>query len=173
MDTMDALHSWQPKERRLEILKDPHTGAFAVISFGIYLVALLAIWSEITEKQIPVLAVSFVLSRTLSGLSVTTFPCAKDSGLAATFSTHADKKRARWILAAEAAAAAAAMLVLNPLYGSLAVAAALCVFGGYYQMSKQHFGGITGDLAGWFLVLAELCMAAAVMIAGKIEVLLL
>ena len=31
LDTMDALSSWREKERRLEILKDSHAGAFAVI----------------------------------------------------------------------------------------------------------------------------------------------
>ena len=29
MDTTDALASWQPVEKRLEILKDSHAGAFA------------------------------------------------------------------------------------------------------------------------------------------------
>lgn len=32
MDTMDAFHSYQPKEKKLEILKDSHIGAF----FGDY-----------------------------------------------------------------------------------------------------------------------------------------
>ena len=31
MDTMDAFHSYQPRERKLEILKDSHIGAFSVI----------------------------------------------------------------------------------------------------------------------------------------------
>ena len=31
LDTQDALSSWQTKERRLEILKDSHAGAFAII----------------------------------------------------------------------------------------------------------------------------------------------
>ena len=31
LDTCDALHSYQPRERKLEILKDSHIGAFAVI----------------------------------------------------------------------------------------------------------------------------------------------
>ena len=31
LDTMDALSSWREKQRRLEILKDPHAGAFAII----------------------------------------------------------------------------------------------------------------------------------------------
>ena len=36
MDTMDAFHSYQPKERKLEILKDSHIGAFAVIMLAVY-----------------------------------------------------------------------------------------------------------------------------------------
>ncbi len=31
MDTSDALASWQSPEKRLEILKDSHVGAFAVL----------------------------------------------------------------------------------------------------------------------------------------------
>ena len=33
LDTMDALSSWREKQRRLEILKDPHAGAFASILY--------------------------------------------------------------------------------------------------------------------------------------------
>lgn len=36
MDTMDAFHSYQEKEQKLNILKDSHIGAFAVITLGIY-----------------------------------------------------------------------------------------------------------------------------------------
>ena len=32
LDTSDALSSWQERSRRLEILKDSHAGAFAVIT---------------------------------------------------------------------------------------------------------------------------------------------
>ena len=31
MDTMDAVNSWQDRERKLGILKDSHIGAFSVI----------------------------------------------------------------------------------------------------------------------------------------------
>lgn len=30
-DTIDAVSSYKDREKKLEILKDPHTGAFAVI----------------------------------------------------------------------------------------------------------------------------------------------
>ena len=37
MDVTDAISSWQTKERRLEILKDSHVGAFAVMGCAGYL----------------------------------------------------------------------------------------------------------------------------------------
>ena len=36
MDVQDALKSYKSKEEKLEILKDPHIGAFAVIRLVIY-----------------------------------------------------------------------------------------------------------------------------------------
>ena len=36
-DTCDALSSYGDREKKLEILKDPHLGAFAVISLAVYL----------------------------------------------------------------------------------------------------------------------------------------
>lgn len=36
LDTMDALSSYQERTRKLEILKDSHTGAFAIIGAAVY-----------------------------------------------------------------------------------------------------------------------------------------
>ena len=36
LDTADAMSSYQPRERRLEILKDSNSGAFAVSTFVCY-----------------------------------------------------------------------------------------------------------------------------------------
>ena len=37
LDTMDALGSCRPREEKLDILKDPHAGAFAIISAAAYM----------------------------------------------------------------------------------------------------------------------------------------
>ena len=47
LDTADALSSWQERKRRLEILKDSHAGAFAVITACVYFLCWLGAWSEI------------------------------------------------------------------------------------------------------------------------------
>ena len=47
------------------------------------------------------------------------------------------------------------------LGGWALVLAALAVLWRYHAVSRKQFGGITGDLAGWFLQKAELWMLAA------------
>ena len=50
------------------------------------------------------------------------------------------------------------MLCFFGFAGIAMAAAAWLVFTRYYFMSRKHFGGITGDLAGWFLIQAETWM---------------
>ena len=52
MDTMDAVHSYQPRERKLEILKDSHIGAFAVIMLVLYGLAFLSALSEVENRAV-------------------------------------------------------------------------------------------------------------------------
>lgn len=115
LDTSDALSSWQTTERRLEILKDPHTGAFAIIACCSYFLAAFGIWTEAKLLDIGILGIGFILSRTLSGFGVCKFPCAKKSGLAATFAEAADRKRCTIVLIIEMILCMAAMIWLDPL----------------------------------------------------------
>lgn len=164
LDTMDAIGSWAPKEKRLEILKDSNSGAFAVIGGCVYFVLSLGIWSEMSLDMLKSAVPVFVLSRALSGLSVVSFPMAKNTGLAAMFSNAAHKRRVRIVMLLWIALTAACMVVINPFTGAAAVLCAAAVFAYYYFMSKKNFGGITGDLAGYFLQVCELVCIAACMI---------
>ncbi len=60
------------------------------------------------------------------------------------------------------------MLWTDLPFGAMSLGAALAVFYWYYKMSVKTFGGITGDLAGWFLQICELAIVIAVVAAGKI-----
>lgn len=168
LDTQDALSSYQPKEKRLEILKDSHAGAFAIISCAVYMVLYLGVYSSLTIRSIKVIAFSFVLSRTLSGLSVITFPQARKKGLVATFSQNAAKQASKWVLTGYLVILCVVMLMTGRWMGLTALAVAALTFLYYYRMSKEKFGGITGDLAGYFLQMCELLMAAAVVIVDSI-----
>ena len=56
MDTSDALASWQSPEKRLEILKDSHVGAFAVLGCAGYLLLDAALLSELPTTLAPAAA---------------------------------------------------------------------------------------------------------------------
>ena len=157
MDTMDALHSYQEKERKLEILKDVHIGAFAGIMLVSYYLIYVGGLSEFnTREEGILLAIGFILSRTLSGLALVFFPAAKTTGTLYSFAVTADRNRVRFVLIL--------WLIFSFLVGSfvdwkrwLGIGIAnTCLFLYYKWKSQKEFGGITGDLAGWFLALSEL-----------------
>lgn len=168
LDAADALGSYQPMERKLEILKDSHAGAFAVIAGISYFLLALGVWSELGLAQIPVLAGGYVLSRALSGFAVVTFPCAKNTGLLAMFSDAAQKKRVRVTMAVYILVCCVWACMLHPRYGAALLLGAALAFIHYHHMSKKQFGGITGDLAGYFVQVCELVMAAAVLLAARL-----
>lgn len=170
LDTADALHSYLEKEKRLEILKDPRAGAFAIIQAIVYFLFYYGIYSYLESqagmsavKAWRVIACSFVVSRALSGYAVVDFPKAKNTGLAAAFSDNAQKKAVKITMICYVAVMAVLMVACNIFYALAALAAAGIVFCYYRKMSEEKFGGITGDLAGWFLQNCELFMAFAVL----------
>ncbi|MEG1857886.1 MAG: adenosylcobinamide-GDP ribazoletransferase, partial [Pseudoflavonifractor sp.] len=173
-DTCDALGSHQDRARKLEILKDSHTGAFAVICCGLYLILFFAAWCEVLSvgRTALVLALGPVLSRSLSGLAAVSWRNARGAGLLASFTAPMAAGRARLIFLLWTAACAAGMLLLDPWTGAAAVVGAGLSFGYYAGVSHRQFGGITGDLAGFFLQICECAMVLSVVLAQKIGVLL-
>lgn len=172
LDTADAMSSWRDRERRLEILKDSHTGAFAVITACVYFLcccgALLQIYSSSRMEAFWVLGAGFMVSRALSGLGVVTFPKARTDGTVAEFSRKSGDIAVRNVLILYLALLLALMLRISPVYGAAAYLTALAVFAYYHHMAMKYFGGTTGDLSGCFLCLCEagmaLVLAAAVCI---------
>ena len=164
-DTCDALASHGDVQRRQEILKDPHLGAFAAIRLGIYLIAYFAVMTALGDRNAVVFVCVFSLSRALSALALTCFPMREGSGLARTFADTADRKATRIFLAFLSALLGAALLITSwP-----AVPAAAAVFLCYRRMAENLFGGVSGDLAGWFLQKAELWMLTAICLWQFVE----
>lgn len=158
LDTLDALHSYGDREKKLEILKDPHTGAFAIIGAVCYFVLTFGMWSEITAEALPFLCVGYVLTRALSGLSIVTFPLAKNTGLAATFSDLSHKSRVKLTMIVYSFVCFTVLLWMDWLLGGGIIVVSMLVFLYHYYVCKRQFGGITGDLAGYFLQCNELAI---------------
>ena len=168
LDTLDALSSYGSKEKKLEILKDPHTGAFALIHCVIYFFLTYGIWYDVTPDGIFILSIGFTLSRALSGLSVVTFPLGKNTGLVNMFSSESKKKQTGMVMIVYILLCSAFMIYINTVLGLLAIISTFLVLLYYRYLSIKQFGGITGDLAGYFLQLCELIMAIIVIMGDRL-----
>lgn len=154
LDTMDALSSWREKERRLEILKDSHAGAFAIIMGGVWFLTEAGAAGEITGRCLPAFACLFWLTRCFSALSVLWFPNANPGGTAAAFGKQAERRIVTGIMIAYLAAAIIFLWMVEPVTVTLP-AVVMVIWMYYRRMSEKYFGGITGDLAGWFVSVSE------------------
>lgn len=164
LDTADALSSYKSREEKLEILKDSHAGAFAIITGICYFVLAFGIYSEMTEDKLRALIPGFLLSRAFSALGLVSLKKAKNSGLLYTFADAAANRRVRTVMILYIFAGTGIMAWAGGIYGWAAAGAVLLSYLWYRHMAYSKFGGITGDLAGCFLQVAELMMALAVVL---------
>ena len=157
MDVSDAVGSCRSLERRREILKDSHVGAFAVIGVGLLLIASFAFGVSGTGN-VWILALVPVVSRCCSALAVTVLRPMSTSQYAGSFRENLDGEQ--WITLA-------VMLLM-------AVAAGFFLFGnqgfvllggivGYALALRKGFkslDGMNGDISGYALTLSELAALA-------------
>ena len=169
MDVSDALSSFKTREEKLAILKDPHIGAFAVIRLAvcglIYIGALIIVLnnSMMADGLMIGISAGFAISRCLSALSVLTFRSAKKEGMLYYEATSAaGGRRANLIIVLVLALISAWVMAYCawPAGGLLAIAPAFS-FIWYKYLSYKELGGITGDTAGYFVVVCETAIAAA------------
>ncbi|MBT2696312.1 adenosylcobinamide-GDP ribazoletransferase [Bacillus sp. ISL-40] len=153
MDVSDAYFSYQDQGKRLEIMKDPRTGAFGVLSILVLLSCRFLFMYESLAKVENVLfimiAVIPFLSKTVMGVLLLTVKSAKDEGLGTLFQ-NAAKPQALWPYPIYLVG----VLILVSLFikeifliGLLILAAACCLFL-FRRKAVNWFGGITGDVLG-------------------------
>jgi adenosylcobinamide-GDP ribazoletransferase len=168
LDTADAMSSWRPREKRLEILKDSHAGAFAIITCAVWFFMQYAVVDSLQGDLVPVYAFTFLISRSFSGFSVVTFPKASANGTVAGFSRNAQTRIIQTTSVLYILIGMIGMIWLHPVYGLAAIAGAGLTFLWYYRMAMKNFGGINGDLAGCFLSVCELVMPLAIVAADAV-----
>ena len=175
-DTCDALCSYGDREKRLAILKDPHVGAFGPMWLIAFLLAEVGCFAQIYARPalLPLAVCGFALARALGGCKVVLTPCAKDSGLAHLFAENSDKKAVAVALLVELLLylTVAGLLVYTVPHGLTAgkvlVAVLLLWYGVHEKLTRLIFGGITGDLAGFCISIAELLALACAALGGLI-----
>lgn len=150
MDASDAYFSYRDQEKRLEIMKDPRTGAFGVLSVLVLLSCRFLFIYESTINMEPILYVFIAiipfLSKSVMGVLLLTVKSAKNEGLGSLFQNAAAPKEL-WIYPVYILS----LLILGYkkflLAGLLIIVAVGCVFF-CRRKAVKWFGGITGDVLG-------------------------
>jgi adenosylcobinamide-GDP ribazoletransferase len=156
-DCGDGLLAAVPPERRLEIMRDPRLGAFGGLSLVLFLIVkILAVASLPAAEAWPSLFsisplwLAPVVGRWLILLAARQ-PSARAGGLGQAF---ADGLRPRSLLLA--ALLPIALALLGGLRAGLAVGLAWVIALAILRLARARLGGVTGDVFGLVVELAEL-----------------
>ena len=164
-DVVDAMSSYEVVEKKLEILKDPHIGAFALIWTVAYFVGLIGAFSQLHSLEgAIIIGIGYVVSRAVVCLLAITLKNAKREGTLYTFSSRQKKDTVAAILWIFIIMCLASMFIVNYKIAVLTSFACGIWTILFCNMSKKNFGGITGDLAGYFIQMCELVIAFAVIL---------
>ncbi|MCI6854897.1 MAG: adenosylcobinamide-GDP ribazoletransferase [Firmicutes bacterium] len=188
MDCSDAIMSRRPLEDRQRILKDTHTGAFAVISAIFMILGYFAFVSTAASMGMDFvnIVIITVLSRSVSGLEVllskplgTSQYVALSDGVASeanddeadeAYETEkteqkpvaATKRQGLVLLLIHLVIYSALGFWASSFYASTALVYGAVVLGTFISITyaKKQLGGMSGDIAGYGIVWGEFCGVA-------------
>ncbi|WP_297421525.1 adenosylcobinamide-GDP ribazoletransferase [Clostridium sp.] len=156
MDVCDAILSRRDREEKLRILKDSRTGAFAVISLlMLFFLQFGGIYS-IVEKGIKfyLLILIPIVSRSVVAYFLLSRTTIKESTLGAYF-----KKGTNTIDLIIMGISLIIILVISfiiiKVYGVILIGLIILGITWAVEKCKREFGGISGDVAGFALVIGE------------------
>ena len=145
MDSCDALFGGHTQARRLEIMRDPHVGAFAVIGVVcLLLIKCVAVASLVQTLRLPVLLLFPCLSRWAMLLVMELYPYARRAGLG----TALLRSGGRHQLLFGFICALLASLLIAGVMGLLLLLAASLVAWLSGAWAARQLGGLTGDVYG-------------------------
>lgn len=158
MDVQDALKSYKSKEEKLEILKDPHIGAFAVIRLVIYgliwVAALAVVCSSSNVNYRYLFFTVFAFARSVMGLLSLMLKKAKKTGML-NMETKKASMADKVFLIIQAAVCIGIAGWINVLGAVMFLMICLGYVLVYRHICYKQFGGVTGDTTGYGLVSLE------------------
>ncbi|MGG7144508.1 adenosylcobinamide-GDP ribazoletransferase [Clostridium nigeriense] len=156
MDVSDALLSRRDQKEKIRILKDPNTGAFAVISLAILFIIDFAATYTLVENKVNIIGIIIIpiISRCLMALMLIKKDSMKESSLGSYFKKDTSKIDTVILYLFLLVSSISFIIIFNfkailvPIF--MIVSAVLSV-----NKSTKELGGMSGDSAGYGLVIAE------------------
>ncbi len=166
-DVVDALSSYRTKEKRLEILKDPHAGAFAMMWLCVYMILGAGLLAQVqTTWGIFLCGTGFVLSRALACFLAMTLKSANRDGTLYAFTFAQQKDAVSAVLTVYLILGALTICMLNLSAGLMVTGLSFFLTVWFVRMVDRQFGGMTGDMAGFYIQIYEI-MVFAVVVFGE------
>jgi adenosylcobinamide-GDP ribazoletransferase len=148
-DCCDGLLASVSVERRLEIMKDPHLGAFGVIG----LVLILSLKVTILASLVPTTSFGILLAGSLGRwciLMAGLLPLARPSGMGADFAAGFQRLFIAW-----GAIIPLALGILLGRRGMLSILVGVGAGALVLWLAKSRIGGVTGDVFGMIVEVVE------------------
>lgn len=179
MDCCDAIMPQHPDiEKRVKILKDPHSGSFAIISTGLMLVIFAGAMMQIAESFSPrgccMLAVIFTTSRFMSAHAVLTCTPMKTSQYAGRTGSMKDTIPAIIVFLAVLTAAelisanGSWTAIIGELYSDVVAVVVIIAAAAVGAADRKALGGMNGDISGHMITVSEmLAVLAMALLYGR------
>ena len=158
MDTSDALLSYRTLEEKLRILKDPNVGAFAVVMLVMVLMMQFgAVHGIAQSRQYLLLVIAvMVVSRCCAALSIFFLPHNPGSNYAPLLARGIGGGHKAFVVLTTITALAFSFSYAGYM-GVIVLGAVLMGYSLATLKAIRGFGGISGDLLGFALVISECC----------------
>lgn len=164
LDCSDAVFASVTPERRLEILKDPRHGTYAVAAFGVASVCTLAALSACEASRLPgILAYAGALARLATVWNARRIPYAPGGYETRAFTSRPN----RALLFCETVALCGASFAFGRRTWLLVPSAWLVARLGGDAIAKRLGGGLVGDAYGFLIVALEPVLVACVVLTSE------
>lgn len=161
-DTADGLGAHVPRERRLEIMRDPRVGTFGLLAVVLVVLLAFSLLASLTAEGCLRAAVAgHVLARWAMLLHAASAPPARPDGAGALL-----RVTPATLSVATVAAGALVVATVGPAAGAVAAATAIAVAAAASLATRRVIGGATGDTYGAVGKVTEVAAFAAVVAAG-------
>ena len=146
MDTCDAIFSRRDRDTRLRILSDTHAGSFAVMGCAVILLGKTLLFSELLTLNVNPSLIP-VYSRLGMAVLLNNLPFAKSGGLAVMLGSSRSQRHNVFF--------AVMMILLLFAWSKTMWLVFVMSLLFWRHMCMKIFGGITGDLLGFYVEMSE------------------
>ena len=164
LDCSDAVFASVPPERRLEILKDPRHGTYAVAAMAVGTVCTLAALASCKPARLPrILAYTGALARLAAVWNARHMPYAPAGRATHAFTSRPNAR----VLVLETLALFVASFAFGAKTALLVPAAWYVAYALGRVLARRLGGGLVGDAYGFIIVVLEPALVASVVLTSR------